>query len=157
MFRMIFIAIFIVYTIQVSDAFRGGFRDAMEVSNSGLKAQSKRISVIAQNIANSDSTGSVPGATPYRRKILFLDFSKDRKTNLDMVKVKKIGRDPTDYKVKFDPHHPAANDQGYVLYPNVDRTLETMDAREAQRSYEANMGMFEISKNMEMRTLDILR
>ncbi|OJV13537.1 MAG: flagellar basal body rod protein FlgC [Alphaproteobacteria bacterium 33-17] len=129
----------------------------MEVSTSGLKAQTKRISVVSQNIANAESSGSVPGAQPYRRKVIFLDFAKDRSRGIDIVKVKKVDRDPSAYKVKFDPHHPAANDQGYVLYPNVDRTLEAMDAREAQRSYEANMSMYEISKNMEMRTLDILR
>lgn len=155
--RIVFLAFFVFFTYEYIHAYKGGFRDAMEVSTSGLKVQAKRLSIISQNIANSDSTGTVPGATPYRRKIMYLNFSKDRAKNLEMARIKKIDRDPTPFKVRFEPDHPAANDQGYVLYPNVDKTLENMDAREAQRSYEANMGIYEISKNLEVKTIDILR
>lgn len=153
----LFVAIILFFYIMPSYAINGGLRDAQEISAAGMKVQTKRISVVSQNIANIDSAGSVPGALPYRRKVISFDLVKDRKLGIDLVKVKRIGKDWSDYKVKFDPHHPAANQQGYVLYPNVDRTIESMDAREAQRSYEANLNIFEITKNMELKTIDILR
>ncbi|MBN8827807.1 MAG: flagellar basal body rod protein FlgC [Sphingobacteriia bacterium] len=129
----------------------------MEMSASGMKAQTKRMQVISQNIANSESTGLYPDQLPYRRKTIIFGLTKDKKKGMNLVKVRKIDVDKSNYKIRFDPDHPAANAQGYVLYPNVDKTVENMDAKEAQRSYEANLTSFEISKNMELKTLDILR
>jgi flagellar basal-body rod protein FlgC len=130
---------------------------SIEISAAALKAQSERLKVIAQNIANEDSTGNLPGAKPYQRKTIIFKNKKDYKSGTSKIKATKYGADKSAFKKKYDPSHPAADMEGYVLYPNVDKTLENMDAKEAQRSYEANLSSIEISKSMISKTLDILK
>lgn len=131
--------------------------DSMKIASSGMKAQSDRLRIIAENLANVDSTGVTPGAEPYRRKIVVFKNVLDKELGIDMVKIAKRTTDKSEFIKKYDPHHPAADEQGYVLYPNVNTVVETVDMKEARRAYEANLGVIEVSKAMMTRTLDLLR
>lgn len=131
--------------------------DSIAISASGMRAQSNRLRVVSQNIANADSTALVPGGDPYRRKTLFFSTKHDPKTGAAVVNVQKYGVDPSPFQLRYDPTHPAANAAGYVKLPNVDTVIEAQDAKEAQRSYEANLNMIDVSRSMLGRTLDLLR
>ncbi|AEP10014.1 flagellar basal body rod protein FlgC [Micavibrio aeruginosavorus] len=131
---------------------------ALSVSAAGMRAQSTRVRVVAENMANADSTGTTPGADPYRRQTVTFKNELDRATGAEMVEVSKIGTDKkTPFVLKYQPDHPAADDKGYVKMPNIDSIVEMMDMREAQRSYEANLGMIEQSRTMMMQTINLLR
>lgn len=129
----------------------------IDIAASGMRAQSERLRVVAQNIANADSTSMTPGGEPYRRKTITFQNALDREMGVDMVKVTRVGRDPSDFKQVYQPNHPAANAEGYVLMPNVDTMIENQDLKEAQRSYEANLNTIQITKSMLGKTLDLLR
>ncbi|MBL0319980.1 MAG: flagellar basal body rod protein FlgC [Alphaproteobacteria bacterium] len=129
----------------------------MATSSSGLETQSKRMRVTAENIANAESLPDAPGKDPYRRKLIFFKNQHDRTTGKDTVRVKSIKDDPSEFPLKYDPTHPAADADGYVKTPNLDPTIEQMDAREAQRSYEANLNLMDMTKGMAQRTIDVLR
>lgn len=132
--------------------------DTMMVSAYGMKAQSERSRVIAENIANSNTAALTPDGQPYARKTITFKNEMDRQYDTDLVKVQKVGRDSkTPFPMKYMPDHPAANEAGYVKMPNVNTIVEMTDMREAQRSYEANLGMIEQSRNMAQRTIDMLR
>ncbi len=131
--------------------------DTLKIAASGMKAQGDRLRVVAENIANADSTGATPGSEPYRRKLVMFQNVLDRELGVETVKVVKRTHDQSDFLKKFDPTHPASDEQGYVLYPNVNTIVEMMDMREARRGYEANLNMVEISKAMLTRTIDLLR
>jgi flagellar basal-body rod protein FlgC len=122
-----------------------------------MKAQGQRMEVIAQNIANADSLGQRPGEDPYQRQIVTFSNVMDRELGLKVIKVGDLGKDTSDFPKRFDPGHPAADEDGYVFLPNVNALTELMDMREAQRSYEANLSMIETAKSMLMRTIDVLR
>ncbi len=130
---------------------------ALNISTAGLKAQSSRIRVIAENLANSDTTASSPEGTPYRRKTIMFKNMLDRVTSTRLVKVAKYGIDSSAFPKRHDPNHPAADDKGFVQLPNVTSMTEMMDMQEAQRSYEANLSVIEAAKNMLQRTIDLLR
>jgi flagellar basal-body rod protein FlgC len=128
---------------------------AMAVAASGLKAQQSRMRVIAENIANAESTAQTAGGTPYRRQIpVFQSANVDGATGVVLAEVRS---DQGDFRMEYDPSHPAANAEGYVMRPNVDTLIEAMDMREAQRAYEANLNVIETARAMEQRTLDILK
>ncbi len=127
------------------------------LSAAGMKAQGERLRVIAENLANSDSTASTPGGDPYRRKVISFQDVLDRKLGMKVVKADPVRDDPSDFPMKYDPSQPGANKDGYVKMPNVNALIELMDMREAQRSYEANLNMIEVSKSMLSRTLELLR
>lgn len=131
--------------------------NSVGISTSGMKAQSLRMRVIAENIANADSTAEMPGALPYRRQVVDFKNELDQASGAQMVEVNKISRDPSEFKRRYMPGHPSADANGYVLFPNVNTLTETMDMREAQRSYEANLNVIEISRMMQSRTIDLLR
>ncbi|MEM1102493.1 MAG: flagellar basal body rod protein FlgC [Pseudomonadota bacterium] len=131
--------------------------NTMMISASGLKAQSQRMRVIAENMANASSTGDTPGADPYRRRIPTFGNVVDRELGVNMVEVKRIVADRSEFGLKFDPSHPAANEDGYVKTPNVKGLVETMDMHEAQRSYEANLNTMDAARTMAARTLDLLK
>ena len=122
-----------------------------------MKAQGRRMEVIAQNIANADSLGQRPGEDPYQRQILSFTNVMDRELGLEVVQIGRLDKDTSDFPKRFDPGHPAADEDGYVFLPNVNALIELMDMREAQRSYEANLTMIETAKSMLMRTIDVLR
>ena len=136
----------------------GDISNALMISANGMRAQGARIRVISENIANADTTGLTPGADPYARQTISFKNELDREMGLHLVGVDKIGVDKqAPFTLEYSPDHPAANADGYVKMPNVNSMLEMMDAKEAQRSYEANLGMIEQSRAMISRTIDLLR
>ncbi|HVZ68257.1 MAG TPA: flagellar basal body rod protein FlgC [Rhizomicrobium sp.] len=130
---------------------------SMIVAASGMRAQSTRMRIIAENIANANSTSQVRGGDPYRRKVATVKSDFDRELNATLVKPGKPVSDMTDFRMQFDPGNPAADNKGYVKLPNVNALIEVMDMREAQRSYEADISVMEASKAMLARTVDLLR
>lgn len=129
---------------------------AMMVSASGLKAQTKRLRVVAENIANADSISTIPGGDPYRRKTIQFANQMDRAVQAEVVEVKRIRPDMSDFRMEYNPSHPAADEKGYVKKPNVSTFIEMMDMREAQRSYQANLEAIETSRTMLRETVGIL-
>lgn len=133
-------------------------QNSVDIARNAIKAQSLRVKVVAENLANEDSTAFEPGQAPYRRKLIFVRNKYDKKLGTNVVKVYKYGVDTkTPFKVKYSPGHPAADKDGFVLLPNVDKAIEKADLIEAQRSIEANLSVAEMSREMMQRTLDILK
>ena len=130
---------------------------SIAVAASGLRSQSGRMRIISENIANSDSTAPSPDGEPYRRKIPTFQSEVDRTLDAQLVTLGRVKTDPSDFRVKHEPGHPAADENGNVKYPNVNSLVEMMDLREAQRSYEANVNVIGASRRMIQRTLDILK
>jgi flagellar basal-body rod protein FlgC len=133
------------------------FLKSLVTAASGLQAQSGRMRIIAENIANADSTAQTPEGDPYRRQIPTFRASLDRETQSRTVELGPVRPDRGEFRLRYDPSHPAANDAGYVAMPNVNRLVEAMDMRNAQRSYEANLNVVQSTRQMIARTLDILR
>ena len=133
------------------------FLRSIAIAASGLRAQAGRMRVIAQNIANADSTAPTPGAEPYRRKIPTFRTEVDRALDAQLVALGRVKTDPSDFRLKHEPGHPSADANGNVKYPNVNSLVEMMDLREAQRSYEANVNVIGASRRMIQRTIDILK
>jgi flagellar basal-body rod protein FlgC len=133
------------------------FDSAMRIAATGLHAQSDRMQIIAENLANADSTGKTPGADPYRRKMPTFQAVYDNELGGDIVEAGKIAYDQSDFQSRYEPGNPAADPSGYVKYPNVDPLIEATDMREAQRSYEANLNVVTTTRQMLSRTIDILK
>jgi flagellar basal-body rod protein FlgC len=133
------------------------FLSSLKIAASGLHAQNARMRVIAENLANADSAGKTPTDQPYRRRIPTFQAIMDNDAGGEVVKVGKIALDMTDFQERYEPGHPAADKNGYVKYPNVDPLIEAMDMREAQRTYEANLNVVSVTRQMLGRTLDILK
>jgi len=131
--------------------------DSLAISAAGMRVQGERLRVISENIANADSVSEVPGGDPYRRKTITFQNALDRELGANLVKVKKVGLDPSEFTRKYDPSNPAADKSGYVKLPNVNALIEMNDMREAQRSYEANLKVIEVARGMLTRTIDLLR
>lgn len=128
-----------------------------QISSAGMQVQGSRLRVISQNIANADSLPQDPNGKPYRRQIITFKNELDRTIGLDTVRVNKVKPDMSDFGKRYEPSHPAADADGYVLTPNVSRLVEMSDMREAQRSYEANMQVIKSSRSMLMGTIELLR
>ncbi len=133
------------------------FIASLKIAASGLHAQNSRMRVIAENIANADSAGKTPSEEPYRRRIPTFQSVLDPETGSETVEVGKIATDPSDFEERYEPGHPAADKNGYVKYPNVDTLVEAMDMREAQRTYEANLNVVTVTRQMLGHTIDILK
>ena len=133
------------------------FLKTMAIAASGLRAQAGRMRIISENIANADSTPSSPGAEPYRRKIPSFQTEVDRTLGVKLVELGKTRTDNSEFQLKYEPGHPAADKNGNVRYPNVNPLLEMTDMREAQRSYEANINVIGATRRMLQRTIDILK
>ncbi|MCH2546995.1 MAG: flagellar basal body rod protein FlgC [Alphaproteobacteria bacterium] len=131
--------------------------NSLHIAASGMKAQSDRLRIVSENIANADSLGTRPGEEPYRRKVVSFRNHLDREMGVSKVEVYKYGVDKSEFEKKYDPGHPAADNEGYVQLPNVNPVMEMVDMREAQRGYEANLNVIEVSKGMLQRTVDMLR
>ena len=129
----------------------------MRISGSGMRVQGQRLRVIAQNIANANSLPQEPNENPYRRKVMTFKNEFDRATGLDTVRVNRVRPDMSDFGKRYEPNHPAADADGYVLTPNVNTIIELSDMREAQRSYEANMNVIKASKAMLNSAIELLR
>ena len=130
---------------------------SIKISAAGMRVQGVRLKVIAENLANADSMSPIKGGDPYRRKIVNFENVLDRTVQADLVRVGSIGVDKAEFRKDFDPGHPAADETGYIKLPNVNALVEMMDMREAQRSYEANLRVIDVSKRMISRTVDLLR
>ncbi|MCE7026699.1 flagellar basal body rod protein FlgC [Jiella avicenniae] len=130
---------------------------SLKIASSGLSAQSTRLRVVSENIANANTTGDVAGADPYQRKTVTFASELDRLTGADLVKVSDVGRDQTAFVVEHDPGNPAANADGYVKMPNVNMLVEMADMREANRSYEANLQVVKQAREIINMTIDLLR
>lgn len=126
-------------------------KSVTRISASGLEAQSLRMRVIAENLANADSLATTPGGAPYRRKLVL--FSPDKSG----VEVAAVRRDSSSFARVYQPGHPAADSAGYVLRPNVSSLVESADMKAAQRSYEANLNAIEAARAMTLRTLDLIK
>lgn len=131
-------------------------KSAMQIAASGLRAQSARIRVTAENIANANSAAPAPGLEPYRRQVPVFSTYLDRAIGAELVELSRVTFDPSEFTLRFDPNHPAADANGYLALPNVNPLVEMMDLREAQRSYEANLGALETMRAMSASTLRIL-
>ena len=133
------------------------FNNSLTIAASGLHAQNARMTVIAENLANADSTGKTPDALPYRRRIPTFKAVYDSELGATKVEVGKLAYDMSDFDSRYEPGHPAADAKGYVRYPNVDPQIEAMDMREAQRTYQANLNVVSATRQMLGQTLNILR
>lgn len=124
----------------------------------GMRAQGERTRVISENIANANTAANNPGDEPYARKVITFKNELDRQYSQKLVKVEDITQDRKgEFPLRYMPDHPGADENGYVEFPNVNTLIEVNDMREAQRSYEANLGMIEQTRGMMMRTIDMLR
>jgi flagellar basal-body rod protein FlgC len=132
------------------------FLKTMTIAASGLRAQAGRMRIISENIANADSTANA-GTDPYRRKVPSFKTELDRTIDARVVGLGRVGTDKSDFRLKYEPGHPQADENGNVKYPNVNSLVEQTDMREAQRSYEANLNVISATRRMLARTLDILK
>ena len=128
---------------------------SMSVAASALRAQQARMRVIAENLANADSTSRDAGGDPYRRQVPV--FQPITTGGGQGVKMAKVVPDQTAFRSEYAPGHPGADAQGYVKLPNVNPLIEVMDMKEAQRSYEADLTVMDASKSMLSRTVDLLK
>ena len=122
------------------------FSQALSIASSGLKAQSARLRHVSENIANADTPG-------YQRKIVSFDLSRET----GEVSLGRLSLDPSELREIYDPSHPLADDAGNYDGSNVDLIIEIADAREAQRSYEANLKMLDQTRQMSSSLMDLLR
>lgn len=132
-------------------------QSSLRIAASGLEAQSTRLRVVSENIANAQSTGAVSGADPYARQTVSFESALDRQTGVNLVQVKSIGTDPAPFKLEKDPGNPAADANGIVKLPNVDVLVELADMREANRSYEANLQVAKQSADMLNMAIGLLK
>ncbi|WP_024953771.1 flagellar basal body rod protein FlgC [Sulfurospirillum arcachonense] len=161
------------------------FLNDFDISGYGLSAQRFRMNIISSNIANANTTRTSEGGPYQRREVVFkaTDFDKalnnELKNNSNMleyenplddsflqrdanpaimsVKVDKVVRDDSDFRLKFDPSHPDANEEGYVAYPNINPVVEMADLIEATRAYQANVAAFQSAKNMANSSIDMMK
>jgi flagellar basal-body rod protein FlgC len=133
------------------------FMKSIAIAASGLRAQAGRMRVISENIANADSTAPTLGGEPYRRKMATFTSEMDRALDAQLVGLGRVKTDPSEFRTKHEPGHPAADANGNVKYPNVNSLVEMTDLREAQRSYEANINVIGASRRMIQRTIEILK
>jgi flagellar basal-body rod protein FlgC len=130
----------------------------MSISAAGMKVEGARVKVIAENIANADTGPITPGGKPYQRQVISFKNEMDRQQGINLVSVDKVARDNSKpFITKYMPDHPGADTNGYVDLPNINTFTEMMDMREAQRTYEANLGMIEQSRDMMQRTINLLQ
>jgi len=128
-----------------------------KLAGAGLEAQSLRLRVVSENIANAQSTGRTEGSDPYARKTVTFRSELDRRLGAASVRVKEIGVDQSPFRVEYDPGNPAADEKGFVKLPNVNMLIEMADMREANRSYEANLQMMKQARSMISGMIDLLR
>ncbi len=130
---------------------------ALKVAASGLSAQSERLRVVSENLANAQSTGETPGADAYRRKTITFSAELDRASGGSLVEIAGINRDRSDFPIEFMPGHEAADEKGFVKMPNVNVLLEMADMSEANRSYEANLQVIKQARDLISMTIDLMR
>jgi flagellar basal-body rod protein FlgC len=130
---------------------------SLRIAASGLEAESTRLRVVSENLANANSTASSPNANPYTRKLVTFDSEMDRASGAELVHVKNINFDKTQYPAEYDPGNPAADSKGFVKMPNVNMIIEMADMREANRSYSSNLQVVKQARELFTMTIDLLR
>jgi flagellar basal-body rod protein FlgC len=133
------------------------FQTAIRTAGSALEAQSLRIRVVSENLANAQTTGAAPGEEPYARKTISFADEMSRVDGARRVRVRAIGVDPAPFRIVRDPGHPAADDKGNVKTSNVDPMIELADLKEANHSYEANLQTIKQSRDLLAMTVDLLK
>lgn len=144
-----------------------GMFDAINISSSALTAEKTRIDIISKNIANANTTRATNGM-PYRRQVVVFKESRENsfedylngfnsRFNGNGVEIDDIVEDESPFKMKYEPGHPDADENGYVMMPNVDVVIEMVDLIDAQRAYEANITAINTTKSMMMNALEIGR
>lgn len=133
------------------------FNSSLRIAATGLHAQTARMRVIAENLANADSTANSPDADPYRRRVPTFRSEYDAEIGGRTVQIGRVALDQSEFTTRYEPGHPAADASGFVKYPNVNTLIESVDMRQAQRSYEANLNVVTVTRQMLGRTLDLLR
>jgi len=131
--------------------------DILTISGSGLKAQDARMKVIAENIANANTTAAGPGQKPYQRQVITFRNEFDKALGAYKVEVGNVQNDKSDFIKKYDPSHPAADAQGYVLSSNVNPAVEAMDMGDANRAYQANLNVIDATRGMVLHTINLLQ
>ncbi|GAB4387265.1 flagellar basal body rod protein FlgC [Albidovulum sp.] len=126
------------------------FANSLSIAASGMEAQAMRLRHVSENIANADTPG-------YRRKLTSFEAVIEDGQDTGRVRLGDVRLDPSELQRILDPGHPLADRNGYYDGSNVDLVVEIADAREAQRSYEANLRMFEQVRQMSQSLLDLLR
>ena len=149
--------LFIVFFSFAAFALEDNLQKSIEIAAHGTKIQSERLKIAAENLANESSTSMQPGGNPYRRKILFAKNIYNKKLKTNILKIHKVDVDKSPFILKYEPNHPGADLNGYVKYPNIHKEIEKADANEAQRSYEANLSIMEMSKSMIQKTIEAIR
>jgi flagellar basal-body rod protein FlgC len=132
-------------------------QNSLKIAASGLSAQSTRLRIVSENIANAQSTGTTATDDPYRRKTVSFRTELEHGTGAAEVRVAEVGKDTSPFVEQYDPSHPAADERGYVRYPNVNMVVEMADMREANRSYEANLQVVKQARELISMTIDLLR
>lgn len=133
---------------------------AWDIALSGIRAQRMRMNIIANNIANAETTRTEKGGGPYRRQMVLLEGYEIGKSGFSKnagVNVKSIIYDMSPFKEVYEPEHPDANEQGIVKYPNIQLANEMADLVSAQRAYEANIAIFIAHRQIRQRALEILQ
>jgi len=152
-----FIASFLMMSGPSAYAIEDSLKKAAIISAKGSAFQADRLKIAAENLANEYSTSGVAGGDPYRRKIVIAENRYDNKYKANLLRTRKIGLDKSDFIIKYDPSHPAADGNGYVKYPNVSKEIERADASEAERSYEANLSVVEMSNSLIQKTVEAMK
>ncbi|MEP9372698.1 flagellar basal body rod protein FlgC [Mesorhizobium sp. KR1-2] len=129
----------------------------LKVAASGLTAQSERLRIVSENLANAQSTGATPGSSPYQRKTIVFSAELDRSVGASTVNVTSIDRDRSAFPLEYLPGHEAADASGYVKMPNVNVLVEMADMTEANRSYEANLQVVKQARDLISMTIDLMR
>ena len=127
------------------------------VAGSGFFAQSQRIRIASENLANAESTGNTPGANPYTRKVISFESELDEASGANLVQVGDTELDSSPYRLEKMPGNPAADQSGYVKLPNVNMLVELSDIREATRSYDANVQIVKQARDLISMTIDLLK
>ena len=138
-------------------ALEDDLQKTVEIAAHGSKFQAERLKIASENLANEYSTSTIPGGDPYQRKIIFAKNRYNKRLKTNVISVNKFDVDKAPFVLKYEPNHPAADLNGYVKYPNIKKEIERADAIEAQRSYEANLSIIEMSKSMMQKTLEVIK
>jgi flagellar basal-body rod protein FlgC len=127
------------------------------IANFAMRAQSQRIRVATENLANADSTGKTPGANPYTRKVITFEAALDDATGANVVQADGEDLDTSPYRIENIPGHPAADVNGNVKLPNVNMLVELTDIREGTRSYDANIQVMKQARELVNMTIDLMK
>ncbi|MFK8039776.1 MAG: flagellar basal body rod protein FlgC [Rickettsiaceae bacterium] len=133
-------------------------KQASQIARHGIQFQEQRMKIATENIANENSTATSPNQDPYQRKVIFAQNKYDKRAKTNVISTKKItnAKQIDRFIYKYDPYHPAANQQGYVKYPNINSAIEVMDINEAKTSIETNLSAMKISTDMMTKTIELI-